>query len=154
MSLDVLGRTRLRSTRDESLRVGGEGGNGVADRLTDVADEQREAGQQAAHVGEGIGSVAHARTLGQVGLFGGGRAKQRGDVVSQDFGRHVDQQGLLRQARDGFEFEAVLEPFEGLLDAPALAADRLSRQGRTAGINTEASAATTRRPHQRGTRPA
>ena len=38
--------------------------------------------------------------------------------------------------------------------AAVLVSDRLSRQGRTAGINTEASAATTRRPHQRSIRPA
>ena len=124
--------TRLRSTRDESLCVGAEDGDGVADGAAHVADEQHQAGQQAAHVGDSIGSVAGARALGQIGLMRSGRAQQRGDVVGQDFGRDVDQQGVLRQARDGFELEAVLEPFEGLLDAPSPVVElgkQLGREG-------------------------
>ena len=33
--------------------------------------------------------------------------------------RHIDDQGLLAQARDGLEFETVFLALEGLLDAPA-----------------------------------
>ena len=67
-----------------------------------------------------VGAIALARVRRQIGLLGGGQANQRGDVVGQDLGGHVDEHGLLRQARDGFELEPLLEPFERLLNAPAL----------------------------------
>ena len=115
------------------------------------------------------------RAGGKIGVLGGCSAHQRGDVVGQDLGGHVDDEGLLARPRDGFEVQPMFEPLESFLDAPALAcrvnsgpgrnranrrwsataAERLSRQqGRSAGINKEASAATTRRPHQRAIRPA
>ena len=114
-----MSRTRLRSTRDEALRAGAKDGDGVDDSAAHIADEQHQTGQQAAHVGGRVGAIALARAGWQIGLLGGGQAHQRGDVVGQDFGRYVDQQRLLRQARDGFEFETVFEAFEGLFDAPS-----------------------------------
>ena len=63
-------------------------------------------------------------------MFGAGSAHQGGDVVGQHLGRHVDDQGLLRQPGDGFEFEALLEAFECLLDAPSLVVEVADERGR------------------------
>jgi len=53
---------------------------------------------------------------------------QGGQVVGQDFGRNVDDQCLLAQARNTLQFEPVFEPvfepFEGLLDTPSLVIQR------------------------------
>ena len=46
--------------------------------------------------------------------------------------RHIDDQGLLAQARDGLEFDAVFLALEGLLDAPALVVEIAEQGGREA----------------------
>ena len=112
--------TRLRSTRDEALRGGGEQGDGLREGCAQVADEQHQTGQQALHEGGCVGSIALARAGGKLGELGGCSAHQRGDVVGQDLGGHVDDEGLLAQARDGFEVQPMFEPLESFLGAPAL----------------------------------
>jgi len=46
-------------------------------------------------------------------------AQQRGDVVGQHLGRHIDDQRLLAESRDGLEVQAMLQALERFLDAPA-----------------------------------
>ena len=72
------------------------------------------------HDAGGVGAIALARTRKQAGMIGCGGAHQRGDVVGQNLGRHVDDQGRLRQPRDGFEVQHVLDQLEGFLDSPTL----------------------------------
>ena len=43
-------------------------------------------------------------------------ADQRGQLVRQDLGGHIDQACLLAEAGDGFEVVAVLEPLECLFN--------------------------------------
>ena len=85
--------TRLRSAREEALQGAAERGDGLRDGGGDIADEQHQPRQQALHQECRIGSVALARTR-QVSGVGCGQAHQRGDVVGQDLGGHVDEQGL------------------------------------------------------------
>lgn len=68
------------------------------------------------------GAIALARTRLLTGMVGrrGGRAHQRGDVVGQNLGRHVDGQGLLRQPLCSFVVQRVLDPHEGVLDSSAM----------------------------------
>ena len=112
--------TRPGAARDVSLRVGAKGMDGMVDGRTDVAHEQNQAWQERLHEAGGVGAIALARTRKQAGMIDCGRAHQRGDVVGQNLGRHVGDQGPLRQSRDGFEVQPVLDPFEGFLDSPAL----------------------------------
>ena len=120
MRLDVMSRARAGSVRNEALRGGAEHRDGLGDDLAHVADEQHEPRQQPLHQAGCVGSIAGARARLQIGVHGGRRAHQRRDVVGQDLGRDVDDQCLLRQTRDGFKVQAMLEPFEGLFDAPSL----------------------------------
>lgn len=55
-----------------------------------------------------------------VGLADAVHGAQVGMVVSHDFGGDILDHCLLRQARDMFKVETVLEPFERFLNAPAL----------------------------------
>ena len=103
MGFEVTNGTRLRSTRDEALRGGGEQGDGLRDGRAHVTDEQHQTGQEALHEGDCVGSIALTRAGGEIGVLGGCGAHQRGDVVGQDLGRHVYDEGLLAQPRDGFE---------------------------------------------------
>ena len=112
--------TRPGAARDVSLRVGAKGMDGMVDGRTDVAHEQNQAWQERLHEAGGVGAIALARIRRQAGMIGCGGAHQRGDVVGQNLGRHVDDQGLLRQPRDGFDVQPVLDTLEGFLDSPAL----------------------------------
>lgn len=47
-------------------------------------------------------------------------AEQSVQVAGQHFGGDVNDTGLLAQAADAFNLQAVLEAFEGFFDAPAL----------------------------------
>jgi hypothetical protein len=105
------------ATRHEALRGGAEDRDRLEEYFAHVADEQHQPGQQSLHQAGRVGSIASARPRRQVGLLGGRRTHQGRDVVDQDLGRDVDEQRLLRQARDGFEVQAMLEPLEGLFDA-------------------------------------
>ena len=120
MRFDVVGLARPRTPRDDALRVGAKHGDSVNDGCNHVAEQQDQAWQDTQHEGGGVGTVALLRACGEVGMFGAGSAHQGGDVVGQHLGRHVDDQGLLRQPGNGFEFEALLEAFKCLLDAPLL----------------------------------
>ena len=120
MRFDVTSGTRLRATMHEALRSGRQNVSGIGDGRAHVTDQQHQSRQQALHEAGGVGTVALSRSSGKVGLLGCGGAHQRGDVVGQDFGGDVDDQGLLAQARDGFEVQSVFEPFECFFDAPAL----------------------------------
>ena len=113
MRLDVMGWTRAGSTGNEALRGGPEQRDDIGDDLSNVADEQDEARQHALHHEGSIGSIAFARTPRQLGIVGGRAAHQRGDVVGQYLGRHVDDQCLLRQPRHCLEMKSMLEPLEG-----------------------------------------
>lgn len=112
MGLDVTGRSRLRSAGLEALGVGAEHGDGVMDGGADVTDEQHQAWQYTLHEDGGVGTIALARTRGEVGLVGCGRAHQGSDVVGQDLGGHVDDECLLRESRDGFELHAQFQALE------------------------------------------
>ena len=120
MRLDVMSRARAGSARNEALRGGAEHGDGLVDEDAHVADEQHQSWQQPLHQAGRVGSIASTRPGGQVCLLGGRLTHQRRDVVGQDLGRDIDDQCLLRQTRDGFKVQAMLEPFEGLFDAPSL----------------------------------
>ena len=103
MWFDMVGIARLRTPGDEALRGGAEHGDGIDDGRSNVAEHQDKSRQDALHVGGGVGPVALSRACGEVGMLGAGSAHQRGDVVGQDLGCYVDDQGLLRQPRDSFE---------------------------------------------------
>ena len=64
----------------------------------------------------------------------GGQAQQCSDVVGEYLGGHVDEQGVLAQARDGFEVHAAFEALEGLFDAPALVVQRAEIGGRCGAV--------------------
>ena len=81
-----------------------------------------------------------ANRFGQIGaVVGGGQILQ---VVTQHLGSDILHHRLLRQARDGPQVEAVLEPLECLLNTPALVVqvtERTSRKRATSNrlvINT------------------
>ena len=82
--------TRVRSSLHESLRGVAQRCDGVGDGGANIADEQDQSRQRAAHVDRRVGPIALARARGQIGLCGAGSAEQRGDVVGQDLGCHVD----------------------------------------------------------------
>ena len=92
----------------------------MCDGCAHVADGQHQTRQDALHHRGRVGAIAFARARGEIGLIGGGLAQQRSDVVGQHLGGHVDDQRLLAQPRDGFEVQAMLEPFECFFNAPAL----------------------------------
>lgn len=102
--------TRLRATLHEALRTGRQHVRGIGDGRAHLTDQQHPSRQQALHEAGSVGTPALARSSGKVGLLGCGGADQRGDVVGQGFGGDVDDQGLLAQARDGFEVQSVFEP--------------------------------------------
>ena len=130
MRFDVVGLARPRTPRDDALRVGAKHGDSVNDGCNHVAQPQDQAWQDTLHEGGSVGTVALSRACGEVGMFGAGSAHQGGDVVGQHLGRHVDDQGLLRQPGDGFEFEALLDAFECLLDTPSLVVEVAEERGR------------------------
>ena len=107
---------RARSSCDEALCRGAEQGQDVIERSDEVADGEHESRQRALKQACRIGSIATPRFLREVGLIGGCRAKQRGQVVGEDLGRHVNDQGLLAQARDALQLEPMLEPFKQVGD--------------------------------------
>ena len=82
--------TRVRSSGHEPLGGVAQRCDGVGDGGANIADEQDQSRQRAAHIVRRVGPIAFARTRGQIGLCGAGRAQQRGDVVGQDLGCHVD----------------------------------------------------------------
>lgn len=51
-------------------------------------------------------------------------AQQRRHVIGQHFGRHIEFEGMLRQAADAFQMQPMFEPLERLLDAPSLVIER------------------------------
>ena len=97
-----------------------------------VADEQHQPGQYALQDGGCVGSIALARARGKISVLGGGCTHQRGDVVGQDLGGHVDDQGLLAQPRDRFEVQPMLEPLECFFDTPALVVEIAEQRRREA----------------------
>ena len=102
-------------------RHGLQGLGDAADDVTHAVENGRQKfGQQSGRV------RALALPLGELAGLGaeawgglGGSTHQRGKVVRQHFGSHVQQQGLLREARDGLQGPSVLEALEGFFDAPA-----------------------------------
>ena len=122
--------TRLRLNRGEALCAGAGGSDGVDDSAGHIADAQRQTGQRAAHVGDRVVAGALAPARWQVGLWGGSQAHHRGDVVGQDFAGYVDDQRLLRQARENLDSEAAFETFASLFEAPALIMDICKEFGR------------------------
>ena len=109
------------STSDET--------DGVVDEGDHIAHSQKKARQHAQQDGASVGALALNGPQGwRVGR--GGQAQQCSDVVGEYLGGHVDEQGVLAQARDGFEVHAAFEALEGLFDAPALVVQRAEVGGR------------------------
>ena len=125
--------TRTGASGEEALEGGAEYGERIGDGGGDVAQEEHHARQQALHEDGGVCAVALARLGGMVGLGRSGRAHQGGDVVGQHLGGHINDQGLLAQARDALEFERVFQALEGLLDTPALVVEIAEQGGREGG---------------------
>ena len=83
MGFEVTTGTRLRSTRDEALRGGGEQGDGISGGVSGrahVADAQHQTGQQALHESGCAGPIALGRAGGKIGVLGSGSAHRRGDL--------------------------------------------------------------------------
>ena len=72
----------------------------------------------------------------QIGVGMGCQRDQSLQVVADDFGRNILGHGLLGQSGDMLNIKAVLEPFEGLLDAPALVIQR-AKQRRREGVGCQ-----------------
>ena len=121
-------------SRNEALRDGGELSDDVMDETSEINGGEQHAGQDLGHECCCVGAVALARPGGQVGVFAGGGAQEGGDVVGQDLGGYVHEQGLLGQARDAFQVQPVLDAFEGFLDAPALVIEVAEDLGREVAL--------------------
>lgn len=134
MRFDVMSWTRSGATRHEALRGRGEQRECVPDLEREVVGDEQHAREQPGQEAGGVGAIALARTRRQVGLVAGGQAQHRGDVVGQDLGGDIDEQGLLGQARDAFQVKAMLEPLEGFLDAPALVIEVAEDIGREVAL--------------------
>ena len=85
------------SNIDEALRSTAEQGDRISDDGDNIADQQHQPGQLAPHQAGRVRPCAFARAHGKTGLHRSDFAQQRGDVVDQDLGRHVDDQRLLAQ---------------------------------------------------------
>ncbi len=129
MGFDVMRRTRTGATPNETLVCGAKQGDGVGDDSGHVAQEEHQRWKQALHGKGGIAADALARVGCMFSLNAGGVAHQRGDVVGQQLGGQVDDQGLLTQPRDGLKFERVLQALEGFFDTPALVVE-IADEGR------------------------
>lgn len=91
--------------------------------------------QQCRHHGLQCGMgvrVVDAVDGAQVGLVMCGHRSQGLQVVAHDFGGDILNHGLLRQSGDVLQVEAVLEPLEGFLNAPAFLVQVAKGAGREA----------------------
>ena len=111
---------RSGSSRAVALCVGCELPEGRGDRREHVAHHQQDAGQRALHAARGVAAVAVPSRMVRRRLVQRRSAQQRGDVVGQHLGRHIDDQRLLAESRDGLEVQAMLQALERFLDTPAL----------------------------------
>ena len=85
------------------MGVGRQHLDGLVQQFEQAAQSQYHTRQYALQQRRGVGAVAHAPTGGQIGLLTGVLAQQGAHVVGQHLGRHVHQQGVLREATDRFE---------------------------------------------------
>ena len=92
----------------------------MIDQASEIGGDEQQTRQDAEHECGGLGADALARAIGHVGLVLSGCAQQRSEVVGQDLGGDVHQESLQGQARDAFQVQAMLDEFEGFLDASAL----------------------------------
>jgi hypothetical protein len=127
---------RVRWTGDEALGRVGEQGDGIGNGCARIADEQDPPRQQALQEAGGVGAIALALARCHIGVLGGGVAHERRDVVGQELGGHIDDQGLLAQARDGFQEQPVLQASERLLDTPALLM-QIAKEGCGEGLSVQ-----------------
>ena len=129
MRLDVIRWTRPRPATYESLVGGAEQMQDFGDGGDEVADEQYQPRQCPLQRGSSVCAVAAPGPRRHLCLLSCGIAHQRGQVIGQHLGSHVDEQRVLAQARDALQLESMLEPFEGLLDTPALVIELGKRMG-------------------------
>lgn len=106
------------ASRAVVLGVGGDLEDGADDQLDHVAHQDQDGGQDALHAVSVVAAIAALHVLAGTELGQRRSAQQRGDVVGQHLGGHVDDQSRLAQARDGLQVQPVLQAFERLLDAP------------------------------------
>jgi hypothetical protein len=101
----------------------------IAQPLGDLLAKQQRR-QQRLQGGVLIGTV-DPNQFGQVGAVAGALGGQSLQVIKQHFGSDILKDRLLRQVRDVFQIEAMLEPLERFFDTPALVielAERASRE--------------------------
>jgi hypothetical protein len=89
-----------------------------ADLSADLSAKQKN-GHQRFERGVGIGMI-DAFSVRQFGVGMRGQGDEGLQIVADDFCGDVLGHGLLGQPGDMLQIEPVLEPFERLLDAPAL----------------------------------
>lgn len=104
-----------------SARGAGQQSDGTGDAGDYVADEHQHGGQHVVERPCGEAAIAAPRCAGGWRVSGFAQAlrrgaDQRGQVVRQDLGGHIDQESLPPEAGHGFEVPAVLEPLESLLN--------------------------------------
>ena len=105
-------RTRSGSARDEPLGVGSQQVQHVIKGGGEVANEQDQPWQGSLQQCRSVGAIAPPRDAVQLGLMRGRGAQQRGQVVGQHLGGHVDEQRVLAQARYALELHPMFEPLE------------------------------------------
>lgn len=123
MRFDVVIGPRAGSARYDAFDGCGQQVDGVVDDGDDVAHDQKDSGEHALHGMSRVGAVAAAWHCGRRGgiltLGLSGQADQRGQVVGQHLGRHVDDERLLAQPRNRLQVISMLEAFECFLNFPA-----------------------------------
>ena len=90
------------------MRVAAEQIERLVQQRQHAAQTQHHAWQQPLQQWRGIGPLTHTPAPRQISLFIGRLAHQRGQVVSQHLGRHVDEQRMLGEAIDTLRFTRCL----------------------------------------------
>jgi hypothetical protein len=118
MRLVFARRARPKSTINPSHQIAFEQFNALGDARRNGTRQQQQTRQHALHQAGRIAAVAD--TIRALLHATGTVTEQSAQVVGHHFGGDVNDTGLLAQAADAFNFQAVLEAFEGFFDAPAL----------------------------------
>ncbi len=113
-------RSGLRSSGSASLGIARQQGQDLLQQLRDIAHKHQHACQPMLEQLGGVRAVAHPARCVQLGLNAGACAQQRRQRIGQHLGGHIHAQGVLAQARDGFELHRMLQALVRLLDTPAL----------------------------------
>lgn len=117
---EVMCPESLISTGDHALCDRAKARGCVHDIIEHIASMQHRTGQPTEHVGGRAAVFALTSGYVQVGLVGVGQLQQRVDSAGPNHNFYLDVPGLQRPAKNGFEFETLLVPFEGFIGTPAL----------------------------------